>query len=132
MNLPAGLVMENVAIRDEEEETEEEIMPRGDKRGPNGDGPMTGRQRGFCAGYDEPGYVDNDFGYGGGRGNGRGRNRRNFVGRGVNRRPYGTPVRYIEEEREVETVNNDILDRIDALAEEIKELKSKLKNSGKK
>lgn len=132
MNLPADLVMEIAVIRDEEEETEEETMPRGDKRGPNSDGPMTGRQRGFCAGYDEPGYVDNDFGYGGGRGNGRGRNRRNFVGRGVNRRPYGTPVRYVEEEREVETVNNDILDRIDALAEEIKELKSKLKNSGKK
>ena len=124
--------MEIVVIRDEEEETEEDTMPRGDKIGPNSDGPMTGRQRGFCAGYDEPGYVDNDLGYGGGRGNGRGRNRRNFVGRGVTRRPYGTPVRYVEEEREVETVNNDILDRIDALAEEIKELKSKLKNSGKK
>ena len=32
-------------------------MPRGDKTGPNGEGPMTGRQQGYCSGNDSPGYA---------------------------------------------------------------------------
>ena len=32
-------------------------MPRGDRTGPLGDGPMTGRQLGYGAGYDGPGYT---------------------------------------------------------------------------
>ncbi|MBP6978197.1 MAG: DUF5320 domain-containing protein [Bacteroidales bacterium] len=50
-------------------------MPRGDRTGPMGQGPMTGRELGFCAGYDTPGYVKG----GGGRGFG-------FGGRGYRRR----------------------------------------------
>jgi len=34
-------------------------MPRGDRTGPEGKGPKTGRRRGFCAGPDEPGYKQN-------------------------------------------------------------------------
>lgn len=30
-------------------------MPRGDKKGPEGRGPMTGRRMGYCAGNDMPG-----------------------------------------------------------------------------
>ena len=37
-------------------------MPGGDKTGPQGDGPQTGRQAGYCGGNDAPGYAD--FGYG--------------------------------------------------------------------
>lgn len=33
-------------------------MPRGDGTGPNGQGPMTGRGFGYCAGYERPGYAD--------------------------------------------------------------------------
>ena len=44
-------------------------MPRGDKTGPRGQGPMTGRALGFCAGYDSPGFTK---GFGGGMGRGRG------------------------------------------------------------
>ncbi len=40
-------------------------MPRGDRRGPDGAGPMTGRGMGYCAGYDAPGYVRPGVGYGG-------------------------------------------------------------------
>ena len=60
-------------------------MPGGDRTGPLGRGPMTGRARGFCAGYDAPGYANYGGGrrmfygwrggggpYGGGRGRGRG------------------------------------------------------------
>ena len=46
-------------------------MPRGDRTGPAGMGPMTGRAAGFCAGYPVPGYMNpvGGRGYGGwGRG----------------------------------------------------------------
>jgi len=43
-------------------------MPRGDRTGPMGMGPMTGRGAGYCAGYNMPGYA-NSFG---GRGYGAG------------------------------------------------------------
>jgi len=54
-------------------------MPGGDRTGPLGMGPMTGRAVGFCAGYPVPGYVNPipGRGFGGGRGGGRGRGRRN-------------------------------------------------------
>ncbi len=54
-------------------------MPGGDRTGPAGFGPMTGRGAGFCAGYSVPGYMNpipgRGFwgrGRGGGRGGGRG------------------------------------------------------------
>ena len=62
-------------------------MPRGNKTGPQGQGPMTGRGAGFCAGYDVPGYANDAvpgcggrFGAGYHRGNGRGQG---FGGRGL-------------------------------------------------
>ncbi|MCK4558169.1 MAG: DUF5320 domain-containing protein [Calditrichia bacterium] len=54
-------------------------MPGGDRTGPLGDGPMTGRQLGYGAGYDSPGYTK---GPGGGFGRGfRGRGRGFFWSR---------------------------------------------------
>ncbi len=47
-------------------------MPGGDRTGPMGLGPMTGRAAGFCAGYGVPGYM-NPIPGGGGWGWGRGR-----------------------------------------------------------
>lgn len=48
-------------------------MPRGDRTGPVGLGPMTGRALGYCAGYDVPGYANPvGVGYGMGFGKGRG------------------------------------------------------------
>ena len=54
-------------------------MPGGDRTGPVGAGPMTGRGAGMCAGYDVPGYMNpslgrfgRGFGRGGGMGGGRG------------------------------------------------------------
>ena len=37
-------------------------MPRGDRTGPAGAGPLTGRAAGYCAGYSTPGYLSS---YGG-------------------------------------------------------------------
>ncbi len=48
-------------------------MPHGDRTGPRGEGPMTGRGRGYCAGYDAPGYGTVGRGPGWGPGYGRGR-----------------------------------------------------------
>lgn len=54
-------------------------MPAGNRTGPNGMGPRTGRGAGFCAGNDRPGYANQ--GYGGGFGRGM-FGRRMFGGRG--------------------------------------------------
>jgi hypothetical protein len=58
-------------------------MPRGDRTGPGGMGPMTGRGAGYCAGYGMPGFANPGFGrgFGFGRGGGRG-----FGGGGWGRR----------------------------------------------
>ena len=50
-------------------------MPGGDRTGPMGMGPMTGRGAGYCAGYPTPGFMSGGLGrgfWGGGRGRGRG------------------------------------------------------------
>jgi hypothetical protein len=47
-------------------------MPAGDRTGPMGMGPMTGRGAGYCGGYDDPGWANpgprRAFGLGWGRG----------------------------------------------------------------
>ena len=59
-------------------------MPRGDRTGPAGFGPMTGRGMGYCAGYDVPGYMNPGVaGQGMGRGMGFGRGRGMGAGRGM-------------------------------------------------
>lgn len=55
-------------------------MPGGDRTGPMGYGPMTGRAAGFCAGYVTPGYVSPEPGRGFGMGLGRGRGGRRGFG----------------------------------------------------
>jgi hypothetical protein len=58
-------------------------MPGGDRTGPAGFGPMTGRAAGYCAGYSIPGYANpiggrGFFGRGRGGFGGRGRGYRNW------------------------------------------------------
>ena len=57
-------------------------MPRGDRTGPWGAGPMTGRAAGYCAGYTVPGFMNPIGGYGRGWGRGRGRGWGRGFGRG--------------------------------------------------
>ena len=45
-------------------------MPQGDGTGPNGQGPLTGRGMGYCAGFNVPGFMNPCFGRGFGRGRG--------------------------------------------------------------
>ena len=42
-------------------------MPRGDRTGPAGIGPMTGRVAGYCASYATPGFMNPAGSQGGGR-----------------------------------------------------------------
>jgi len=57
-------------------------MPGGNRTGPMGAGPMTGRGAGFCAGYAVPGTMRQMGGCGLGRGGGRGR-RNQFFATGI-------------------------------------------------
>ncbi|MGA2325982.1 MAG: DUF5320 domain-containing protein [Bryobacteraceae bacterium] len=71
-------------------------MPFGDRTGPQGLGPMTGRGAGFCGGSGVPGSTNPAFGRGlGGRGRGGGRGWRNcFRATGLTgwQRAAGWPV----------------------------------------
>ena len=70
-------------------------MPRGDRTGPEGMGPITGRGMGYCAGYHAPGYTHPGPGPGRGYGYGYGRRRGFLGGRGGWGRPmYGGPGAY--------------------------------------
>lgn len=111
-------------------------MPGGDRTGPMGAGPMTGRGAGYCAGYPTPGYADpvpgrgyrgagrGAFGYYG-RGGGRGwRNRYYATGMtgwqraacgaptyGETSYPYSRPTADEEKEmlkREAEALRQDL------------------------
>jgi hypothetical protein len=66
-------------------------MPWGDRTGPAGLGPMTGRAAGYCAGYPVPGFANPYVGgWGWGMGWGRGRGR----GRGWGFRGWGRGFRW--------------------------------------
>ena len=79
-------------------------MPGGDRTGPMGYGPMTGRGAGYCAGFNTPGYMNPMPGRGAMRGNwqgagfgrGGGRGRRNWYYAtgmpGWARAGYGVPA----------------------------------------
>ena len=69
-------------------------MPRGDRTGPSGSGPMTGRAAGYCAGYPVPGFMNPIPRYG--RGFGRGWSR--GYGGGWWRRPIQYPYEYLPQQ----------------------------------
>ncbi|MFO7733995.1 MAG: DUF5320 domain-containing protein [Candidatus Aminicenantes bacterium] len=60
-------------------------MPAGDRTGPWGMGPRTGRGMGYCSGTAQPGYRTAGPGLGFGRGYGRGFGRGFGLGRGFGR-----------------------------------------------
>jgi len=111
-------------------------MPGGDRTGPWGLGPRTGRAAGYCAGYDMPGYANPVYDRGFGRGRGRGFGRRFWRrGRGFGWRgayPYPAPYypeTYSESSREEEKAYLE--DMIKGLEEEIKMLRQRLQELSK-
>ena len=88
-------------------------MPRGDGTGPQGQGPMTGRAAGFCAGYDAPGFANTGWGRGGrgrgGRGGFGNRNRYRATGMtGRQRGDMGSPMGFQAEPFAAPTREQDI------------------------
>ena len=114
-------------------------MPGGDRTGPWGLGPRTGRAAGYCAGYPAPGYANPGFGRGFGRGWGRGF-ARGYRGRGGGfrwRNYYYDPIPYYpdqyptvsvdEEKKYLETLVKDIEEELNAIRGRIDELSKQKK-----
>ncbi|MCD6177011.1 MAG: DUF5320 domain-containing protein [Candidatus Cloacimonetes bacterium] len=103
-------------------------MPRGDRTGPNGNGPMTGRGMGYCAGNDRPGYYENDQNYGRGFGGGfrRGGGRGFGGGGGFGFRGGNYNSNFIPNVSEKTLVENEIKilkDQLSALEKQLSETK---------
>ena len=90
-------------------------MPRGDRTGPLGEGPLTGRRMGYCAGEDQPGYMFNT-----GFGLRRGRSQGPGFGRGYHRNWENPPL------PPSENVESTSTHQINALRNEVADLKQKL------
>jgi hypothetical protein len=80
-------------------------MPKGDGTGPWGEGPKTGKQFGYCAGYPEPGYIIP--GRRGGSGRGMGLGRGFGRGRGVRLEGRGRGLGGISSIPEEKMINDD-------------------------
>jgi hypothetical protein len=112
----------------------ENHMPRGDRTGPSGLGPMTGRAAGYCAGYPVPGFMNPTGGFGRGLGRGRGRGWGRGFGRGwwVYQPLIKTPSPEQEVEaletyqKELETEKADFEQEMSQIKSRIKEIKAKL------
>jgi len=110
-------------------------MPGGDRTGPEGLGPMTGRSLGYCSGSNSPGFT-----YGRGRGFGRGFGRVYWGrGRGFWRRasypdPYIEPAPYYRDSYQRPTKEEEktyLENLIKGLEEEINTIKIRIKELSK-
>jgi len=93
-------------------------MPRGDKTGPMGNGPKTGRALGYCVGNNEAGF-ENNFPRGNGRGN------RNHFGRGMGfefRQQGVSNLVDVSEKTLIENEINILKDQLQKLEEKLKTL----------
>ena len=118
-------------------------MPRGDRTGPLGAGPMTGRQLGYGAGYDSPGFTKSPGGRPGGRFRGQGAGTGREFGRGFFRWGRGTDhgyARYFhpdqpdsahEEGSVIESLRSEIRDLRDKMNSIMEQLKSNSSKAGK-
>jgi hypothetical protein len=107
-------------------------MPYGDRTGPLGGGPMTGRGAGYCAGYGVPGYANPGFGLGfrgrGWRRGGFGFRHHYAPGFGWQRAGWGAPWPSVAEptkEEELAALNNQadaLKNSLDAIEKRIKEI----------
>lgn len=112
-------------------------MPRGDGTGPNGQGPMTGRGIGYCAGFNAPGFMSPGFGRGlalrrgFGRGMGRGFRWRTRIIQQVLPEQLipiqQVPVQFSEAEEK-----NYLQEELTVLKQEMQEIEARLKELSKK
>lgn len=101
-------------------------MPRGDRTGPQGAGPRTGRGMGYCSGYDRPGYANPTPGFRGWAGFGQ-----VGMGRGWRHRYYATgipgwvPPTPEQETADLKAQADWMKGQLDAIQKRIEELTSK-------
>ena len=94
-------------------------MPQGDRTGPNGQGSMTGRRMGFCAGFNAPGFINSSFGRGFGRGRGFG-----WRARAI----QSMPIQQVQPAVITEKQEKQFLEQeLNSLKEEMKEIEKRLK-----
>ncbi len=99
-------------------------MPRGDRRGPMGMGPMTGRGAGFCAGNTQAGFAGG-FGRGMGRGMGYGRGYGRGFGPGFGAGAVGwgvNPYPPVDERASLQAQSEALKGQMDAITRRLDEL----------
>lgn len=111
-------------------------MPGGDRTGPNGVAPMTGRRAGFCAGFNISGALNRGLGLfgrgrGGAGGGGGGRGRRNrFHATGLTgwqRAAMGAPVPSEATAEPTTDEEKQILEsQVDAMQSQLEAIKKRL------
>lgn len=111
-------------------------MPRGDRTGPSGYGPRTGRSLGYCAGYGMPGFMAGRGGFGFNRGFGRGFGRGNMgrmagpiPGPGYN---YGGMNPDFMDAPSPENEREWLANQAETIKEELKSIEKRLKELEKK
>ena len=108
-------------------------MPRGDRTGPYGEGHMTGRRMGYCAGSDVPGYANSPRpAMGMGMGMGRGWRHRRFAdyaptGRAGPVAPVGyDPASYYQPPLSARTEARALRDQIEMMRQNIEDAEKRL------
>jgi hypothetical protein len=111
-------------------------MPGGDRTGPEGRGPMTGRRAGFCTGNQAPGYEKPRYGFGRGLGRGSGRGYgRGFLRRDTTPEPYYHPNTYPqaiskdEEKTYLEETAKNLEQEIKSIRKRIEEISKEKKDT---
>ena len=108
-------------------------IPRGNRTGPWGQGPRTGRGMGYCNGYSTPGYTKGPGigwgrGYGGGRGWGRGggwgRGRGPYPSAPMPVTPWPAEISPEDESKYLEETLNSLKQEIELIQKRLGELAS--------
>ena len=103
-------------------------MPKGDRTGPNANGPMTGRRLGFCTGDDRPGFdmtpggFTHSYGRGYGMGNGYGKGRGYWRGQAGNRFS-GENVPEVSQKTLLENEARILKEQLSSIEKQLNELK---------
>jgi hypothetical protein len=106
-------------------------MPGGDRTGPMGFGPRTGRAAGYCAQYPVPGCMNPIFGRDFGRGRGRGRRNLYYATglTGWQRGAYSYPqpmVQTVTKEQELA----ELKDMAENMENELKDIRKRIQEIG--
>ena len=101
-------------------------MPQGNRRGPEGAGPMTGRAMGYCTGQTVPGYANRATGTGVGRGMGW-RNAHGY-GRGLRRRYFHPDESFEDLAPTKEEELHDLKTQAKRLERTLEEVNKRIKN----